>query len=494
MIVDQYGRPFDRPQQKHRVLRARYDAAETSDGDRKHWAMSDALSAVSANSAGIRQTLRNRSRYEISNNSYARGIINTLAAYTVGSGPTLQLTHRGETRSPEITNAARQVEQLWSNWAYVRDLPSKVHTMQMALDGDGEAFGMMTNSDRPNMHTPVTLDVRLYEADHFDNWSAVGFYEDDAGVKIDASGRPTEYAFVEQHPGSSYTTTTALSSKWVSAEQVIHLFRQERPEQLRGVPRTTPALPLFALLRRFALATCVAAETAADFSAILTPSEDNPDGSDQADPWDRLEIERGALLTTPGGSKLYQLKSEHPNSTFDDFVRAILREIARCLSVPAVVALGDASRYNYASGRLDLQAFLRQIEVERALLLERRCLDRLFEEWLDEALLIPGFLPPAFVEVVSEFEWGWRWQGLPHIDRKKEADGQAAELANHTTTLAREYARQGLDWETEIRHRAEEIKLLRELGLTPGEAQPARPASDVDEPEDEEEENEVASV
>ncbi len=40
-----------------------------------------------------------------------------------------------------------------------------------------------------------------------------------------------------------------------SADDVIHIFQSDRPEQLRGVPVTTPALPLFALLRRFTLAT-----------------------------------------------------------------------------------------------------------------------------------------------------------------------------------------------------------------------------------------------
>ena len=45
-------------------------------------------------------------------------------------------------------------------------------------------------------------------------------------------------------------------------------------------------------------------------------------------------------------------------------------------------------------------------------------------------------------------------------------------LANHTTTLATEYARQGKDWEIELRQRAKEKKLIAELGLTDDEASP----------------------
>ncbi len=92
---------------------------------------------------------------------------------------------------------------------------------------------------------------------------------------------------------------------------------------------------------------------------------------------------------------------------------------------------------------MDVQTFYRELEIERQLCIERECLDRLFEAWLDEALLIDGFLPPEFVEVAGQLEWAWRWEGRPSIDRAKEAAGQAAELANNTTTLAREYAAKG---------------------------------------------------
>lgn len=480
MILDQYGRPIESKRQASRRINARYDAAQTTDDDRRHWANADGLSSVAANSSCVRKRLRERSRYEIANNSYARGILNTLSAYTVGSGPTLQLTYRGpETEDvAEIRRASQVVEHLWATWFYERKMGQKLSTAQLALDGDGEAFGVLTSSRKASMHTPVQLDLRLYEADHFDLTSWGDWTEDDAGIRIGSDGEPTEYAFQKEHPGDNLASLS--KSEWLPADQVIHLYRRERPGQLRGIPKTTPALPLFALLRRFTLATCVAAETAADFAAILY-GDQSADEDDILAPWVRLEIERGAMLSAPGGSRLAQLKAEHPNATFDEFVKAILREIARCLGVPAVLALGDASRYNYASGRLDLQGFFRQMEVERSLLLERDMLDRLWESWLDEALLIPGFLPAEFAALAQYFEWSWRWTSPGHVDRAKEAAGQAAELGNHTTTLAREYAKQGLDWETELRQRARELTIMRELGLSMAQAAPS------DEPNEDEE-------
>jgi len=52
------------------------------------------------------------------------------------------------------------------------------------------------------------------------------------------------------------------------------------------------------------------------------------------------------------------------------------------------------------------------------------------------------------------------------VDPAKEASAQETRLSSHTTTLAYEYARQGRDWESEIRQRAKEVALMKELGLT----------------------------
>ena len=435
------------------------------------------MSAVTANNATVRKTLRERSRYEVSNNSYANGIVNTLADYTVGAGPTLQFTYRGsemeDERLKKIRRAAQTVEHFWETWCYVRKIKPKLWTACRAMNVDGESFSMLTNSSRVSMHTPISLNIRNYEADHFDDYTGLNILDDDAGVRISADGEPVQYHFHPEHPGDSYSLLSPLDGNWLSADNFIHMFRKDRSGQLRGIPRTIPALPLFSILRRYVLATTEAAETAANFAAIL--SGDTAlidDGTEGLNPFETMPIERNMFTTLPEGTKLAQLKAEHPISSFDDFVRAVLREIARCMGVPAVLALGDASSYNYASGRLDLQQFNRQVDVERSLIIEREFLDRLLEAWLDEALLLEGFLPTSFKSRLHEFEWSWRWPQPGHVDRAKEANGQKTQLESLTTTLASEYAKEGKDWEVELRQIAREKQLRGELGLTVEESAP----------------------
>ena len=50
-------------------VKARYDAAQTTPLNQRHWAQADWLSADAALHPGIRRTLRVRSRYEAANNS-----------------------------------------------------------------------------------------------------------------------------------------------------------------------------------------------------------------------------------------------------------------------------------------------------------------------------------------------------------------------------------------------------------------------------------------
>jgi capsid protein len=243
-------------------VRGRYDAAATTDENRRHWANADLLSANAANSPQVRQTLRGRARYEVANNSYARGIVLTLANDCVGTGPRLQML-------TDDNEANRVVEQEFMQWADSVALAEKLRTMRMARAESGEAFAMLVGN--PRVDSPVKLDLRLIEADQvatpellrqFDKASAVD------GVVFDAYGNPVEYHVLKSHPGDQ-AVRFSLDYDQVPASSIIHYFRADRPGQSRGIPEITPALPLFAQLRRFTLAVLAAAETAADFAAVL---------------------------------------------------------------------------------------------------------------------------------------------------------------------------------------------------------------------------------
>lgn len=457
-----FDRPTVRPPRRsvsaadlRRAVLARYDAAVTNDENRRHWGNADNLSANAANSQTVRRTLRARSRYEVANNSYARGIVLTLANDVVGTGPRLQLLTDDDA-------ANRSIEQSFIQWAEAIRLPEKLRTMRMARAESGEAFAMLTAN--PAIQSPVKLDLRLIEADQISTPST-GLDTGVDGIVFDAYGNPLEYHLLPAHPGDGMAVgLSSTAFERIPAGAMIHYFRTDRPGQSRGIPEITPALPLFAQLRRYTLAVIAAAETAADFAAVLYTDAPANGEADQVEPMDLVELDKRMATVLPGGWKLGQVTAEQPTTTYGEFKSQILNEIARCLNMPFNIAAGNSSGYNYASGRLDHQTYHKSIRVDQAHM-GRMILDPLLRAWIDEAALVGGLLPQAMRHGPARTEHQWFWDGMEHVDPSKEAKAQETRLANHTTTLAYEYARQGRDWEAELRQRAKEVALMNELGL-----------------------------
>jgi lambda family phage portal protein len=437
-----------------RFVRGRYDAAVTTHDNRRHWANADGLSANAANSPEVRRVLRNRSRYEVANNSYAKGIVLTLANDVIGTGPRLQLL-------TEDSEANRRIEREFMRWSKAVDLSGRLRTLRMALATDGEAFAVFISNDR--LPTDIKLDLRLIEAEQVATPDLSLASDNSAdGIVFDRSGNPVEYHILRTHPGEARGLASRDYDR-VPAEAVLHLFRPDRPGQRRGVPEITPALPLFAMLRDYSLATLDAAKAAAYFAGILYTDAPANGEAEAVEPLDTIELDRNLLLTMPGGWKMSQLEAEQPSGTYGEFKRELLNEISRCLNMPYNIAAANSSGYNYASGRLDHQTYFMSIRVDQSRL-ESVVLDPLLAAWFDEAVLIPGLLP-AGLGPIAEWPHQWFWDGHEHVDPAKEANAQATRLKSHTTTLADEFARHGLDWETQLRQRAKELTLMRELGL-----------------------------
>lgn len=450
-----------------RMIRAKFDAAQTTPENRRHWANADRLSADAASSPEVRAVLRSRGRYEVANNSYARGIANTMGHYVVGGGARLQML----TDSSDDNQA---VERQFNRWAHEIDLAEKLRQMRVALVDSGEIFAIFTTN--PTLRSPVKLDLVLIEADQVaspplgDAMAREGRKTVD-GIVFDADGNRVGYHVLKRHPGETQYAAGGFGSDAMSAELVIHLYRADRPGQSRGIPEITPALPLFGMLRDYTLAVLSAAQQAALAGGVIY-TDAAADAPDEVEPMDEVEMERGTWMTMPAGWKMAQIRAEQPTTMYEAFKREIVNEMARCLEMPYNIAAGNSSGYNFASGTLDHATFFKRIAIDRQRL-ERVVLDRILAAWINEAALVDGLLPQSLRMRDADLAHQWMWEGLAqHMDPVKEANAQQTRLSANTTTLASEYARQGKDWEAELRQRARELVLMRELDIPSSAAAP----------------------
>jgi len=444
--------------------RNRYDAARTTDDNERHWIHADNLSADAANSAEVRRILRNRARYEVANNSYARGMVNTLARDLVGTGPRLQMLTGDR-------EANRRIERAFAEWAAAVDLAGTLRLMRKCRAQDGDPFVVMV--DNPALPTPVTLDLRPVEADRVTtpDLSVLDTQAVD-GIDLDAAGNPIRYHILKTHPGD--LGGSPLATYTVPAASMLHWFRRDRPGQHRGVPDLTPALELFASLRRYRMAVLAAAETAAEYALFIGTDVPADGEAEPVEPMSAVEIERRMLQALPEGWKPYQLKAEHPATNHVEYVESILAEIARCLNIPYYIAVGKSSDYSYAGGRLDAQIYERDIRMERADL-TLRVLDRVLAAWLSEARLAMGL---DLGRLGTRHTWFW--DGFEHIDAAKEAIAQTKRLDAGVTSLAIECARGGYDWEevqdARLREAARRERRWQEIRVEEG-LDPAPPSA-----------------
>ena len=493
MILDAQGRQIATGKRKQ-MLNARFDAAQTTTENSKQWSWADALSADSAANPAVRTTLRNRARYETANNSYLRGITNFICNDIIGGSIRLVVkTNEGGSASRSkyakknlmTRDEAWFIEGEFQDWLDATGALSKLRTMVAGETCDGESFAMLGTNRR--LETQVKLDFSPFETEMCQAAYIGGDERNEVdGITYDQWGNPNTYRILKEHPGSNNSFYYNDANEY-SYKNIIHYYKVDRAGQRRGIPRITASLPLFAQLRRFTLSVLAAAETAADFAAILHTNSAYEEGTATAAPFDIVDIERRMMQVLPEGWDMRQFKAEQPVSTYAEFVRTLLREINRPLDVPMNVALGDSSGYNFASGKLDWQIWEKARSVRRVEIVQQ-VIDPLFNAWKTEAILIEGYFPQSLRNVSVDWAHTYLFTGDKHQDPQKEAKAQETRLANKTTTLASEYGAEGKDWEEQLVQIAREKAKKLELGLVDDDLadDPADEEADEEEAEDSE--------
>lgn len=424
------------------AINARYDAAQDTDEFKNYWANTDVLSSDAANSKGVRAKLVARSRYEVDNNGYTDGMVQTHADFAVYVGPKLRM----KTRSKGFN---QMVEAEWQRWSKAVKLRRKLWTMAHAKVQDGEGFAQLRSN--PNVKHPVKLDVVVLEAEQcttpFLPYGEKGYID---GIRFDSFGDPIWYDILPYHPGGDWYHVQ-LEADPVPAKYVLHWFSMRRGGQHRGVPEFKSSMNVGASSRRWREATVAAAETAADIAVLLTTNMPANEEADVVAPFSSVEFRKRMMTTTPMGWNAGQMKAEHPNATYEAFHRAQVSEQGRPKVMPHNLAAGDSSAHNFASGKIDFIPYFMRCDVERED--ANDCvLDPLFGMWFEEAALRFGW-----VQIDGQVpEHGWDWPAHPVFDEEAKANANATRLRTGQVSLSRLFSEDGEDLDDALPMMAEE--------------------------------------
>ncbi len=437
-LLDQFGSVIKREQPQAAL--ARFDLAQTTAHNRRHWAFADGLSARAAMSPAVRTIVRKRSRYEADNNSWYSGMLRTASNHIVGNGPRLQVL----TDNPE---ANTRIERAFNRWARGICLAEKLRVMVETYWRDGEVLAMRTARPR---NWPISLDIRTYEAEQCAApWigSVLSDPYVDDGVRIDPNSNEVEYYFYDHHPGDVSFTPT-LKGNWYPSDDVIHLFRRERPGQVRGIPRCTSALNTLPVMRRQEMATLLASETAASFATYLKSTSSALDPVPSAEAFQEMEIAFNMLSTLPAGWEIAQVEGKHPGPQYEMFQRQSLMSFSRCTNMPYALAAGTSKDSNFSSLKGDMKnVWEPEVRTEQNRI-ELAVIETIFRWFLEDAVYVPGLLDG--LPSIGDIDHQWYWPPLPNLDEVDSATAAHLRVSTGQSTLSKEHANRGTDFDTEV--------------------------------------------
>ena len=347
--------------------------------------------------------LRNVHRELARNNAYAARAISVIASNVVGAGITISVKHTNKGKKEKLNDL---VQKHLLTTDIDHDGRHNLYGLQnlviRSIVQDGEVL-IIRRRVKASRKLSVPFQVQVLEADYLVPWvndgiSLTEVAKDNTviqGIEFNPEGRRVAYHLYKQHPGSLWKLFGQATVR-IPAEDVIHVYRQDRPGQSRGVPWGAPVImPLWDLgdyedaeLMRQKIAACFAVFWIDNTGNLKLASDDNVSRGADSMPADMLEPVMQQRL--PPGS---DVKFTTPPTTqgFPEYIRSMIRKIAIGYGVPYEALAGDLSQVNFSSGRMGWLEFQRTIaHWQQHMLIPHMCVG--IANWfLDAAeFVVPG--------------------------------------------------------------------------------------------------------
>jgi len=490
------------------ALSEMYFAASTSRRSLSEWSPKD--SDPNATLQFDLDKMRQRSRDAIRNIPLATGAINTVVTNVVGGGLSLQSRiDRSILKNISDEQADAWESKVESEWSLFWDTNEvdAARTLngagltelafRQALE-NGESFANLPRIKGRN--TPYELKIQLVEADRVSNKNNEPNSDSlFMGIEKDQYGAPVAYHICNQFP---YTTLSTESLTWeripaygsqTGLKNVIHLYRMLRPGQTRGIPYLTPVIESLKQLGRYSESELMAAVISSMLTVFIKTEAGESDldvaelGAETgAKAGDKdVKLGYGSIIDLAEGEDISTVNPQRPNTAFDPFVQAILRQIGVALELPFEILIKHFTA-SYSAARSALLEAWKFFNSRRQWLALNFC-QQIYEVWLYEAIAsgrisAPGFFNnPLIRKAYSAAEWIGPAPG--QIDPVKEVSAAEKRLALTLTTRAQEVAAIGGDWDSVIAQVKKERTQMQAAGINP-DVNPKTGAQPQDAPED----------
>ena len=422
---------------------------------------------------GLR-VLRARSRELASNNDYMERFLTLLKNNVVGPVG-IRLQSKAQDPSGGLDKEANKIiETAWKEFTQPENCEvTGKFSMKSALDliiesvaRDGDVLIREIGGYPGNKFRYA---IQLVEADHLDerlNTDLANGNRIKMGVELNPLNKPVRYHINKYTPGEPAPTFATDNHQAVDASEIIHPFISYRISQNRGVPWVVQTMVRLHQLGGYEEAEVIAARVAASQMGMYK----SPDGdfvtTGGETPEGKLiyDAEPGTFNVMPPGYELQMFDPKHPNTSFDEFRKGMLKGAASGLNVSYPSLASDLEGVNYSSIRAGLIEERSQWRSLQGWMITY-ILNRIFSNWLAWSMLSGAVpLPDDKYSKFNKPVWiprGWQW-----VDPKKDMEANKLQLEMGLTAPSILAAEQGLDFEEIVEQAKIDKQILVDAGIT----------------------------
>lgn len=460
----------------------RYDAAGYGRRMRGWRAPSTGPNAAMAGA----ETIRNRARDADRNDWQAKSGGRVWTVNLVGTG----IIPRWRTKD---TAQKSRLSAIWAKWVKIADADGVLDFYgQQALAArtwvtSGECFGRLRYR-RASDGLPVPVQLELLESDmcpylDADVWP--GMPQGNrmrSGVEFDGIGRRVAYWFWRQHPGERTTVPGAGELTRIPADQVIHLFEQLRPKQIRGISEFATILAKLRVVGDLDDAVLERQRAANLFAFFITRTAQPADP--EIDPTtgrtivrDRdgtpiIDLQPGSGYELDEGEDVKFSTPPDAGNNYPEFSRQQHLGIAAGANTPYELMTGDIANVSDRTLRVIINEFRRHAEQRQWHNLIPQLCQRVADAWARTAAE-SGAIGLDEVEAAQDIEWSP--QAWPYIHPTQDVQAEKMAVDAGFKSRTRVISQRGDDPEQTDAERlqdAQRDKPIREAeGLSPPPAQ-----------------------
>lgn len=443
------------------VLARHYEAASTGRRTQGWRRSSGDANAVIGGALG---RLREHARDLVRNNGHAESAIATIADHVVGWG----ITAKPRLRS-------KRAADVWKAWAESTDCDADgrenfyglQHLAVRTMVEAGEVL-IRRRLRRPEDGLALPMQLQVIEPDYIDTFKTEITTQSGGrivkGIEFDRLGRRVAYWLFRDHPGSEFVTSS--QSYRVPAEGIVHMFRRDRPGQVRGATWYAPVILKMkdfdefddATLMKQKIAACLAVITTDSDGGGMTMGMPGPPGAEPAQPeWDMLEP--GVVMNAPAGRDVEVIQPPQARD-YPDYCRVTLRTIAAGLGVTYEDLTGDYAGLPYSAARMSRQRHWSRVQAWRWKTVIPQICDPVWR-WVMEVAAVANLVAEKDITARA----AWTAPPAPLLDPDKEGKAFTMNVRSGLQSLSEALRERGYDPDEVFAEIASDNKRLDKLKL-----------------------------